>query len=525
MTLALTYSFYPMRFSILATPYAFRNLRFRAYGDEPERFMRIAECEKLRPFVREITCDTWVGPYFEPRRNLPYRPPSSFFDALPFVALFRNLDTLHLRFDYDCGPLSEETEGFRYRVLDTVFRSLAGTWSEEGQRKTDDQVGFYHWFKYIMGKVPAEMPRSPVGLRTLTISNLGDSDDWRATKSEAFQSVLRSLDDLRLYVSTQTTGPEREFTTQSSDKFVMFSTLPRSWVQPAVANNIRVLSLYCHEEWGWYPKMDFRLIGAGGGMPNLRVLALGKFVFSHEWQIGWFGSLKLEKFYLEGCSILFHASENSEPMDHSTERYRNAKGEDIFISNDGYLARGVELPDDEEAELLQPGIRWDHLLSHWTSSMPNLRVFKMGSGRNGWGAFPQDHHATTKMMDAEDTAPTQPARQQPFIHSAFRYFDRPSPELTGRDLFRYGAGILEDYDGKLPYVYWSDERYYDYDDVWGEWGKGVDEDERLWCYGIVESSRLAAYERTRDQAALDHLLLTVKARSMASGLSHQDGED
>ncbi|KAM5353569.1 hypothetical protein ACJ41O_000219 [Fusarium nematophilum] len=503
------------RFSSIATPHAFRSLRFRAYEDEPELFIRVAESEKLRPLVREINCDTWIGPDFVPRQHHPYKIPSAFFDALPFIGLFRNLDALHLRLAYDCGDKMsvEETPDFRYRILDTVFRSLAGAWSEDRQREIDDKLWFENLFHYRIGKVPAQIPQAPIALKALTVSNLQDLNDTRLTNSDAFRTIMcsTSLVDLRLYIATHTDGFDREFTSRHREKYDMFESLPSTWLRPEVAANLQVLSLYCHEPWGWYPKLDLRQVGAGGGMPNLKVLALGNFVFSHEWQMEWLASLNLEKLYIDGCAILFQAFHTLE-LDTSQTVLEKPDGEEVQLSNEGYLARGSRrLGNQFELEPFQPSLRWHTILTHWSKSMTNLRVFKMGVG--DWDAAPVQTVAAAVASDPSKSSDAK-AAVQPFTYNGFRYFDCPSPGTNGNDVFRNGTGIDGECDGTFDYVYWWDN-YESHDALWEEREEekeDMDEEEWNESYGEDEARKLGDEVKEKDKAALDLLLSTVEAR-------------
>lgn len=518
----------------IATPHAFHSLRVRAHGHEPEHFMRISESEHLRPFVKEITYDTWAGSRFRYYYRSSYNSPSSFFDALPFLSLFRNVDTLHLRFCYDCSDdwTSEDkgTHDFCYRVLDTVFCSLAGTWSEDRQRKIDEALGFDQSFNYTMGKVPVDTPKTPIALKTLTASHLDEFNDPRLTNSEAFNMImiLPSLVDLRLSIAIDSTNRDGMFSPKFPDKYEIFGTLHSTWLQPAIASHLRVLSLYCSELWGWLPRMDFRFVGAGGGLPNLKTLALGNFVFSHEWQIEWFGSLDLEKLYLEGCYVLFQARRDLYEFDHSEVSLRNVDGKEIILSNEGYLAREGAESVRFDPQRLRPPIRWCHILSHWKKTMSNLRVFKMGS--QTWSTLPKywnnaSVEATINANLAGDPRDIPsfdiPSWAQPFVSNAFRHFDCPPPGATSQDIYRYGTGFVEDCQGKLPYVFWFNDCYVEFEHWWKDvdaWRERMKEEDWLDDYGEEHAAKLTADQITEDVTALVLLRSTVEARRMASVL-------
>ncbi|KAF7548848.1 hypothetical protein G7Z17_g6783 [Cylindrodendrum hubeiense] len=426
--------------ALIVTPLAFRSLRLQGYGDDPQRFMKIAESNTLREFVREVTCDTWAGPDVDHRNgpdiNIPHDPaynfPSDFFDSLSFLLCFRNLDTLNLRFSYDCGEKDytsvRENYTFRRHILDTIFHCLAGTWSKEKQREICVEESDYE-----IKKFPPNIPISPISLTTLTISNLADYNDPLFTESGVFRAVLnlRSLVDVRLYIATTTESPLRVETTRFPEKYDMFESLPSTWLSSPVAANLQVLSIYCHEWWGWLPKMDFRLVDE---LQNLKVLALGRFVFSHEWQIDWFGSLGLQEFYLDDCAVLHQAVQVVVDQSRSIVG-QDAHGKKIIVSNAGYYDAELDI------NVISPGrIRWHNLLCHWRDSMSKLRVFKMGHG---------------------ERARPRPTRYDEFFpdlflsDNAFRNFDCPPPNATGYDMFRKGTGMSQSREKQLAYVFYS----------------------------------------------------------------------
>ncbi|KAH7124503.1 hypothetical protein EDB81DRAFT_664450, partial [Dactylonectria macrodidyma] len=219
---------------------------------------------------------------------------------------------------------------------------------------------------------------SLIPLRALTIQNLADYDDKRLTESEAFLRVMTSgnLVDLKLHIAFQVAEWTPETDMGFTEKHDMLEDLHETWLSPGVASNLRVLSLYCDYYWGWTPRMDFRFVNpVEGGFPTLRVLALGRYVFSHVWQADWFASQGrmnpcggLRELYLDDCPILFHA-EYCGPLDHGTTGYPRS---DVMTGDP--ISMGYE--SHERPYLL----RWHTILSHWREKMTALRVFKMGTG-------------------------------------------------------------------------------------------------------------------------------------------------
>ncbi|KAH7007296.1 hypothetical protein EDB80DRAFT_577873 [Ilyonectria destructans] len=470
----------------IATTYAFRSLRLQAYGNSPGHFIAIAESEKLSLLVREVTCDTWIGPEFEYRTSEGFKIPAEFLTALPFLGSLRNLRALHLRFHQNCtSPSSyrgdvEETVDFRYRILDTLFQCLAGTWSNQRQRKLDQSFGHSVFAGHQSTQTPATKITQPPSLTTLTISNLADFNDPRLTTSDAFKTILGSgsLTDMRLYITTETSGSRRGWNSSYPEKFDMFESLPATWLSP-VASNLRTLSLYSRDFWGWHPKANFRLIDS---LPQLKVLALGKYTFSHQWQVDWVASLGLEELYLDDCHILYQAL-CPMPMDHSTEVIgKDDKGDDIVISNEGYIRRDIERSQgpDKRIKKVEFPLRWHTIFSHWRKSMLSLTVFKIGPD-----------------VDAA-------VLRHAFEHNAFRYFDCPAPGSSG-DKYRHGTGMSKVYRLEFLYVYKMDGE-------WVGWAEWIEWKRR---YGEGGEWEFEDDLQAKDEAALSLLMSTTEGRRIS----------
>lgn len=301
-----------------------------------------------------------------------------FLHALPCLRSFPNLRALNLRFSRarQNGLNQEIHTRFRYWVLRVVLEVLAGVWwwdgggEGEGERegkgegKESSRLALDRyckeewacsWRRYereeeadaagasSVLKIPQP---PPIELHSLTIANLHPDEETQhlvstdssssssSPSSSAFQTLIANntaLRELKLLVSLWNPEEEEEDPSRSRNRndnnnglyspveFDFFeSSLPRTWLLltlPA-AQNLRVLSLYARNYWGWYPKIDFRCSemgrggggGGGGGFPNLRSLSLGNYVFSHEWQVDWIAGLGgggggLEELYLDDCPI------------------------------------------------------------------------------------------------------------------------------------------------------------------------------------------------------------------------------
>lgn len=92
--------------------------------------------------------------------------------------------------------------------------------------------------------------------------------------------------------------------------------------------------------------------------------------------------------------------------------------------------------------------------------MCKLRIFKMcinewdnGLKKMNKAFFAGDHCELTGSI----------TRNQQFEDRGFQYFNCPSLEITGQDIFRYGTGISKDGEG-FEYLYYGEE-YDNYDSV------------------------------------------------------------
>ncbi|KAH6880458.1 hypothetical protein B0T10DRAFT_495440 [Thelonectria olida] len=470
----------------IATKWAFQHIRLgaREGHSDYEHFVKVAQLKTLRPYVREVTCDTWLGPCAEEDSEFNFNLPQDFLRALPLLRCFKNVIAVHLRFSqrtkHVCTSGTDtETDDFRYRVLDTVFNCIAGTWAPETQARLDQKLfGFNFTTNYAVPPSNA----APIPIRELTVSNLADFDDKRLTDSKVFKYVLSmpSLTSLKLCITQQQVDGNCDSEEQPEsaiwfrEKYDMFENMPHTWLSPSIAANLRSLSLYSKDYWGWNPRMDFRAVlpgdGPESGLPQLRVLALGMYVFSHEWQFEWIASLGrmngkggLEEIYLDRCPIMVQARHQA-PAGYGTRVVgTDASGNDVSISNEGYyLLDGMEEQDTYDADLTVQDfpLRWHHVLPRWRQTMKALKVFKMG--QSSWNFAPRQ---TLDARRLEQTAPKKPSDEHHLKHllhhNNFRHFDRPSPpSLTQASKanvakYRLGTGVDEDQRFRARYIYFD----------------------------------------------------------------------
>lgn len=414
----------------VANSLVFRHVALRGNRANAKHFLCIARSEKLRPLIREITCDPWFDSAINRECCTPEAVerslfPSTFLLALPHLQRFRNLKRLHVQFtatylrdgnykttyglesdsEHDSGdedhesddedewyisPLGTQSADFRYRVLDTVFQALGGTWSAERQNEIDETLVHLgrHPFSTLSGENPDEAIPSlgPIHLEALSITGLPYHEEKRLTDTDAFRQVLssESLIGLRLNIARADAYEGRGY---DDDLFKMYGNLPRTWLMPSLASHLKVLSLWsevgCGHFWGWFPRVDFRQIRPQGPLqlifPCLKVLALRGYVFSHEWQVDWVASLGLlEELYLISCPILAYATIYPSQQAHDTASIGHSQNDREDISSEGYL--NTELrpnPDERSAsqESIPFPLRWHKILSVWREKLTTLRIF------------------------------------------------------------------------------------------------------------------------------------------------------
>jgi hypothetical protein len=453
------------RFNEIALPQQYRSLRLEAFGDSVHRFVDIAKSPRLHRLVRTITIDTHVDFDFEYTGGYTYPFPQAFMEALPHLRYFTNITSLHIRFEEHCskdeehGYSSEEVAELRYRVLDTIMHCAAGMWTLEKQRTIDKVLLGYLYAEDEMEEFDYSdqdlefTNDGPFPLRELTVTNLADNDDANVTLSEAWKAVisLPSLVDLKLLVVTEEDQYSPEKSIYLEAKYYFFQSLHETWLSPNLSQHLRVLSLYFQDYWGWFPKMDFRLIGEDSPFPHLKVLALGNYIFSHRWQIEWFAKIGkenssggLEELYLDDCPILYKAHQNGPVHD----------GYPDFVSI-------LEDRDETNHSTHTFSLRWHEVLSQWKNSMTGLRVLKMGSG--SWGIAPMcTFH--TMLCDSEYAKMSIDAMRYRTSHNIHRDFACPAPiprcnywEPECRKIFasgKYlnGEGISDTRDRRMQYV-------------------------------------------------------------------------
>lgn len=469
--------------SHIALPHLFRSIRLEGFGGSAKRVIEIAKSPKLRGLVRDLTIDSWVGGHFDYNANEDYRLPKRFMNALPYVRCFGNVTAIHLRFNEYCGnddrsswaTAIEETWPFRYRIIDTVCHCITGMWTQERQECIDSEAGLDYNPQYPEDDlgVPLEhvMP-----LKQLTISNLADYSDPLIFQSEAWEELLSlaSLVDLRLFVTSEVEEASPESAVYFKEKYEFFEDLPNSWLSRPIADNLRVLSLFYCDYWGWFPTLNFRLIGRDGSpFPQLKVLALGNYVFSHDWEIDWFasvgsknGSGGLEELYLDDCPILTRARQRGP----------------LSRSDPGYPKVTTVMEVDRGQEMYEFSLRWHSILSRWAELMKGLKVFRIGHG-----AWSLNEARRLEEDGSDDDYEYNANAEHRFSHNAHRTFDGDGIEMTEESRMLY-----TEYDiGIGPTPWFRADHYH---------------------AGEAESPSVTEETRVKDEGAYEVLLAAINAR-------------
>lgn len=411
----------------LASALAFRHVRLN--GDrEPLSFVRISECERLAAVVREMTINVCESEFLDILYLKDLKRYVPFLLAIPRLRLFPALQVLNIRFTAECAETSpyEPEKDIPTTVLSAIFKVITGQWTEGDQVSWEqnwqlDPEAILHNLSRLTADLNTitsndnqiESSTSatttpfchPLPLHSVTITNLPDTITRDFYLSDAFQTFASShqpLRNLKLLVANRNNLEDRQDYPFFWEKYELYENLPSTWLSPPLAAHLRVLTLYNHDYFGWTPKLDLRLVNHTAGFPNLRVLALGRFVLSHAWQIDWVASLGaqngrggLQELYLDDCPILWRAHTYG-PLDEST--VQTTAG--TVLSNVHYPLREVMTKTYLRREMIEVNfdLRWGEILDTWREKMKNLQVFKMGSG--DWGDRIEDSYLKWDRMSS-----------------------------------------------------------------------------------------------------------------------------
>lgn len=475
----------------LARAFLFRHVRLEI-GWDVEVFLAIARSERLRPVVRELTVDlsqellpsirgAEYGVQVEQRRQT--------LMAVPLVRLFSGLRTLNLRFSQsqshaeDTIPEEPASPTLASIFTEKIIQCISGRWTKESQEQwvrrwrgwsrrraealrnllVDVEPGYpgllRHWESEHYGDMQ-QFPETAINLSALTISNLSEQDSEYLMSSETMRDFFetQSLSTLQLLTSSGRHADDNfdRGGPMLHNRYKFLQNLPSTWLSPPVADRLRTLSLYAQEHWGWMPKMDLRVLGR---LPNLRALALGMYVFTHQWQVDWVAQLGsdngrggLEELYLDNCPIMWRGRVLG-PVD--DERFPR---EEVMIQSNFH--------PDREHVVVDVDLRWSAVLDQWRQGIPSLKVFRMGSGN--WGGeysteVAMSRAPATQRADSTAQAGSQEnAESRAYLKSKRRTvdtmhlnYDKPPVEVIyqhGFDAIRDGVGLSQKREFVLQYI-------------------------------------------------------------------------
>lgn len=445
-------------------------------GCDVDVFINIATSERLRPSVRELTVD--LSQRTQARDGSEYRAQveqrRQVIIAVPLVRLFSGLRTLNLRFAElqrrarDTTPQDLIPATFSSIYTDTVLQCISGCWTKESQDQWER--GWHRWsrpreeaLRNLMLEpgdpdLPKEsepsgtmqpFPDTAINLSILTISNLSEQDSEYLMSSATMRRFFetQSLSTLQL-LTTSGTHAHSTFSDDASvlqNKYKFMQTLPSTWLSPPIADRLRTLSLFAHELWGWCPKMDFRVLG---GLPNLRTLALGMYVFSHQWQVDWVATLGsdngrggLEELYLDNCPIMWRGRVLG-PVDSEGFPQEEVMTQQSFHPNQGQRA------------VVDVSLRWSTMLDEWRQRMPSLKVFRMGGG-NWEGEFSAEVAMAQTATHARLIRGVYLRAKHRTMDTMHLNYDKPPIEdrhKYGQDIIRDGVGLTQKREYLLQYV-------------------------------------------------------------------------
>ncbi|KAF5566532.1 hypothetical protein FPHYL_3758 [Fusarium phyllophilum] len=469
-----------------ATIHVFQSLRLMPEGKSSKHFQAISLSDTLRPFVKEVTIDT------ERIQNKPgvegghetWALFGDFYNSLPHMRFFQNLTRLHIRLKEFSMPFtrySMETDIWKqFRVLDAISCVVTGLWTQDYENN-DDQV--QEGIEQATHCDQISPSGQPLKIKELTVSNLVTFKTRSLNESEAWNKLLRlpTLVDLKCLIGEKY-GLQRYDSLHCAHRENFFQSLPSQSLSPKVVEKLQVLSLFHSDYWGWFPRMDLTEIGA---LPNLKVLALGHYVFTDQRQTDWIASLGtssksggLEELYLDGCAILYRANQFGP------------------LASDGYPVRSTVSDGLDRRELslsLRPVIedrlyitRWHGVLSGWRVTMTGLKKMVMGTGDRDCPFLTSE-----AVLQQEGSAHIGDLEMQwLFRHNRHRYFACPEPEELGiragesdqtrRDKaknatpgkYLHGTGLLQKRRTRMQYVSYD----VTLDIPWRIMDRGMDDD-------------------------------------------------
>ncbi|KAI3392725.1 hypothetical protein diail_5282 [Diaporthe ilicicola] len=472
----------------LARAFAFRSIHLDvncAVGP----FLSVVRSERLRPVVRELTLDFLQDLPTLRAGEVPYdvrlQKHRKILMAVPLVRFFSGLRALNVRFGREqnrglqrlmvarggtLGRGDLDTNCLSPTCIEALLKCISGSWTEESQAQWDER-----WNRWEGSRAEAlshlslntgnpadtesfgmtqHFPKTAINLSTLTVSNLSENDSEYLKASPVLQRFLatQSLSTMQLLTTGWDCNPAMPDSFPLHNRHIFLTNLPSTWLSPSISDRLRTLSLYSHDLWGWYPKMDFRLLGRGpngtGGLPNLRTLALGKFVFSHQWQVDWIAQVGsengrggLQELYLDNCPIMWRGRVFG-PVD--SEGFPRAE----------VMTQELNHPGSWDPAIVDVDLRWASVLKEWRQKMRSLRVFRMGGG--DWeGEFSADvaMAKTASQAWVVDGAYTMAKRRnEDTVHLNYDKYSVEDCHKHGQGIIRDGVGLCQKRQYLLQYI-------------------------------------------------------------------------
>ncbi|KAK2603161.1 hypothetical protein N8I77_009639 [Diaporthe amygdali] len=478
----------------LASALAFRHVHLET-GLDVNSFLNIAGSERLRPLVRELTLSlsrTAAPPNNGLEHGVRIQRYLRTIRVLPLVRLLVGLRTLNVRFSRaksytgdhgrwmsdDIALLTDQQGQTPICIttiyMETILKCLSGSWTRESQALWEH--GWDKWFapraerlqSYLSLEISTQanpesssttqhFPDTGINLSSLTVSNLSEKDAEYLMSSATLKRFLETQSLSKMQLLTNSGKHDRGYDPGSLlwNRYRFFEDLPSTWLSPSISDRLRTLSLYSHDYWGWCPKVDFRVLSQGpngtGGLCNLRTLALGRYVFSHQWQIDWIAGLGsdngrggLEELYLDDCPIMWRARVLG-PVD--SEGFPQ---EEVMTREDVH-------PSSWNPITLEIDLRWGTVLPEWQQKMQHLKVFRMGYGDwdgkcSGDVAMAKTASRARVVQGAYEVAKRG---NEDTIHMHYDKYSMNDRHKHGYEIIRDGVGLSQKRECLLQYVHFE----------------------------------------------------------------------
>ncbi|KAL1645754.1 hypothetical protein SLS58_003638 [Diplodia intermedia] len=340
-----------------ATQALFSFVRLYPYKESISRYNTILDHEEFNRHVRHVELNTLDTDEEEQEVSGEAELDDECLEAFKLVRKFPNLAGVTLRFSKNATSGNSwqgfghymqwtewpETYEFRQRILQNFFKTLARPCASK--------------------------------IKDVCIDNIQNMNDVHFMKSEPALKVVSRLTALRLYIATEDHDAAPECNLEMEELHKFMAELRPLWLEPA-ASNLTTLVLYQSFYFGYSPKLDLR----GLRIPNLRTLALGNYVFTHDWQLEWLSdhSSSLENLFLDDCIVVCYA-----------------KLHDCELDSDGYpiIKRRRGTPRGHQGRKYKfIDQTWSRIFHHIRTRLASLRHFRTGTSTRWMGRYDDRHY-------------------------------------------------------------------------------------------------------------------------------------